>query len=90
MMYEKGSVFRLKYSGVINAEKMLRVCDMGIGIRKNEGFGRVIFIKDYEKIKYKMSKKYEFKCEKESNGPTPEDIKTLERVAKIYYFNSFL
>lgn len=64
-MYEKGSVFKMTYEGVLTAEKMREVMESGIGIRKNEGFGQVIFLKEYGQIIWKQEGK---KAEKNLNG----------------------
>lgn len=49
-MYEQGSIFKFTYKGLLTAEKMQKVMESGIGVRRNEGFGQVIFLKDYEQI----------------------------------------
>ncbi len=54
-MYEQGSVFLLRYDGTLTTERMYAVCDQGIGIRVNEGFGRVLFLEHYDKIRYKQA-----------------------------------
>lgn len=92
MMYEQGSVFRLEYTGTLTEEKMQEICDTGIGIRRNEGFGRVVFLENYEKIKYKekLPNPAENRkgMEKEGSGKEPpEDDETLKRAAKCYYRN---
>ena len=92
-MYEKGSVFKLKFDGVISEEKLKAVMDRGIGVRRNEGFGRVIFLKDYEKIKYRtdftaFSQSKEQPIEN-SEILTDEDAGTLRAVARNYYRNLF-
>ena len=90
-MYEKGSVFKLKFDGVISEEKLKEVMDRGIGVRRNEGFGRIIFLKDYEKIKYRID--YDAvsrnRPSEEIKGPADEDESTLRAVAKNYYRNLF-
>lgn len=55
VMFEQGSVFKLKYKGVLTKERMLALCDEGIGIHRNEGCGRVLFLKEYEKIENKQA-----------------------------------
>ena len=92
-MYEKGSVFKLKFDGVISEEKLKAVMDRGIGVRRNEGFGRVIFLKDYEKIKYRTdftasSQSKEQPIEKREIL-TVEDDGTLRAAARNYYRNLF-
>ena len=49
-MYQKGSVFLLTYDGEIPSDKAQEIMDEGIGVRRNEGFGRVIFLKGYDAI----------------------------------------
>lgn len=88
MMYEQGSVFHLEYKGILTKERMRQVCERGIGIRLNEGFGRVIFLKDYDKVRYKKEETYA----RESSSPAEnekyaEDRETLEIAAKGYYRN---
>lgn len=49
-MYGRGSVFKLRLHEPINEKNLLKLYDEGIGIRRNEGFGRVIFLKNYTEI----------------------------------------
>lgn len=53
-MYEQGSVFQFSYQGLLTPEKMREVMESGIGVRRNEGFGQVVFLKDYEQIIWKL------------------------------------
>ncbi len=99
VMYEQGSVFHLKYQGTLTREKMLALCDQGIGIRRNEGFGRVLFLSGYENVKYKQ--KADFDRQVDPAGRTPvgrhmddtskmryaEDQETLRIAAGCYYRN---
>lgn len=89
MMYEQGSVFRFKYEGILTVEQMRQICEKGIGIRLNEGFGRVIFLKDYGKVRYKKEETYIRKssCLAESGQQYKEDSETLKIAAKGYYRN---
>ncbi len=88
VMYEQGSVFHLEYKGTLTAERMRAICDRGIGIRRNEGFGRVIFLDNYETIRYKKAeiyiKKPEYTAE---NRQYAEDRETLKIAARGYYRN---
>lgn len=88
VMYEQGSVFHLKYSGVFTREKMRAFCDQGIGIRLNEGFGRVLFLDGYENLRYKESVQFKTTSEdtvaKQQYG---EDMDTLKVAARCYYRN---
>ena len=52
-MYEMGSVFQLCYQGVIGQEKAAELLKKGIGIRRNEGFGKVLILEGYEELKKK-------------------------------------
>ena len=89
--YEAGSVYHLEFQGTLKADCMSAFCDQGLGIRKNEGFGRIIFIKDYEKVNKKIPGTY--------SGSTlvgkltawesldEEEQETLRTAAKGYYRN---
>lgn len=52
VMYEAGSVFCLKTLGgeKISAERFAALEEEGLGIRRNEGFGQILFFDDYEKL----------------------------------------
>ena len=54
-LFEKGSVFHLRFNGKASAERMRKIMDEGIGIGGNEGFGRVLFLKDYSKLHAKLA-----------------------------------
>ncbi len=92
-MYEKGSVFEMIYEGALTAEKMREVMESGIGVRKNEGFGQVIFLKEYKQIKKKQQVTQE--QEDKKAGKTLDDQQgiirdygaddTLQIAAKNYY-----
>ncbi len=86
-MYERGSVFHLEFKGKLSKEKMLDLFDKGIGERKNEGFGRVLFLdKDYCKINKKV--KFELVVIDEYDTALwleDEDRKILKVIAKNYY-----
>lgn len=84
-MYEQGSIFHLKYNGLLTNEKMRILCDQGVGIRLNEGFGRILFLKDYENIKYKKEQKIERKKDTAVVKQYDEDQETLKAAAGCYY-----
>lgn len=91
VMYEQGSVFRLSYKGEFTVENARRLLDRGIGVRRNEGFGRVIFLKDFEKIHYKQEENFM------EEGPadrkyicTEDDEEVLKTVARCYYRNQLI
>ncbi len=53
--YQKGSVFQLTFSGTLKIEAIEKVMDRGLGERRSEGFGRVLFLRDYAKIGKKLA-----------------------------------
>ena len=84
-MYEAGSVFKLKYNGNLDFQKINELQNLGIGIRKNEGFGQIIFLNNYENL----SEKEEFTKEKANNFNvsklTNEENDVLMIIAKSLY-----
>lgn len=85
-MYEKGSIFKLKFDGVITVEKINAIQDKGIGIRRNEGFGRVLILENYENINSKLEGKWKT-SEVEDNTPYKEDRDVLRIIARNHYRN---
>ena len=87
-MYEKGSVFKLRFSGEeISADRIKNFMNEGIGVRKNEGFGRILILDDYEKISYKES--YPLGRYGSEAGSKKEDMQTLKNVAANYFYLSY-
>ncbi len=88
VMYEQGSVFHLSYNGILTRERMTALCDQGIGIRLNEGFGRLLFLKGYEDIRYKEMVQLDRKKDTDTeNAQYEEDEQTLKTAARCYYRN---
>ena len=85
VMFEQGSVFQLKFDGSITAECQNMLCDTGIGIRTNEGCGRVLFLKDYENVNSKEKIDVNYPEQKENIVTHKEDAQVLKIVAKQYY-----
>ena len=87
--YEQGSVFHLKYEGILKSEKIRELTDWGLGIKKNEGLGRILFLDKYETIKYKVihASKAENSSSQKKLELTEEDKKVLKIAAKSYYRN---
>ena len=85
-VYEKGSVFHLRFRGTIESGKAMALMDEGIGIRRNEGFGRVIFLKGYENLKKKCITE-EDSCTGTCDGFEIDDQDTLRTVAKSHLKN---
>lgn len=80
VMYAAGSVFHLKLSAAVTAERLRQLEISGIGIRRDEGFGQIAFIRDYAKIRYKqpLEKVQQERVAKTSWGKkcdTDEDIR---------------
>ena len=84
-MYQKGSVFLLKYDGVITKAKAEEVMDKGIGIRRNEGFGRVIFLKGYDEINTYDEASLQSARAAEKPELSAEDKACLKIAAKVSY-----
>lgn len=87
VMYEQGSVFHLKYKGALTREKMSALCDEGIGIRLNEGFGRVLFLSGYEGVRYKQKAQLDRREDFAVKAQYEEDRETLRAAAGCYYRN---
>lgn len=95
-MYAKGSVFHLTYKGTFSAEAMKNIMAQGIGVRRGEGFGRVIFLKEYEQLTYKLRGDLSgalsslsgtlssLPGEKTGENMTAEDKEVLAGIAKVY------
>ena len=64
-MYDRGSIFKLCCDTVPNLEKLQKLENKGIGARRAEGFGQILFLKKelFEGIRHKAAA--EEKCEKE-------------------------
>lgn len=84
VMYEQGSVFRLGFSGTLTKERIRRICDEGIGVRKNEGFGRVLFLKHYDSIRFKLTGETK-RDMPDSSEEEREDREVLRIAAKALY-----
>lgn len=83
-MYEQGSIFKLKYTGEITYDKILKLMDEGVGVRRNEGYGRVLFFREVAKYTRKIAGE----CEKLGTSTIvkqKEDQAVLKLVAKGYY-----
>lgn len=81
-MYAPGSIFLLKGSEIPDKDKIQKIEDEGIGISRNEGCGRVIFLKGFDQINQKklleadkvLLRELEFDVD-------PSDLNQLMRVA---------
>lgn len=56
VMYEAGSVFCIETEdgSEVGAEHFAELEEQGIGIRRNEGFGQVLFLDTYDQLRYKI------------------------------------
>ncbi len=87
-MYESGSIFKLKLSKKPDINVLKNIEDKGIGLKRCEGCGRVIFLKDFEKIEYKEQLE---NIKQEIYLPqqiTKEDKEVLKLIAKGIYMNA--
>lgn len=83
-MYEQGSVFKLCYEGSASLQNMQNIMQSGIGIRICEGFGRVLFLKDYKCIQFKMEgAQREISFDDVSQRES--DLKDIKIIATNYY-----
>ena len=81
--YEMGSVFHLTFRGRVTPERARSLMHEGIGMKRNEGFGRVLFLKDYENIRYKIEGEAE-KAALPKKKAEAEDPKVLKQLAVNY------
>lgn len=87
-MYEQGSIFYLKFDGIASAEALRKLMHTGIGIRRNEGFGRILFLDPdkYKKIKYKKEGVISLPTlDVDIMLDLPQNQQVLRMVAKKYY-----
>lgn len=54
-MYAAGSVFRLEFESAPDINRLREIEINGLGIAGNDGFGRVVFLADYDRITSKIS-----------------------------------
>ena len=88
-MYKKGSVFLLSFDGEMTKDRMNQVAESGLGVRIGEGFGRVIFLKDYEKVIMKAEGEESLITLGKIKGDKESDNKVLRIAARGYYRNLF-
>lgn len=88
-MYAKGSVFRLEWNGELKAGAADALMDRGIGIRRNEGFGRVLFLECYKDIGYKQKNVLTIQPD-QIPETSEEDKEVLQAAASVYYRNRLL
>ena len=93
-MYEKGSVFHLAYQGTLSQERLDDVMSKGIGVRRNEGYGQVLFLDSYESLSLKqkgtlqmMSDGISANAMSGKNSSIDEKQKVIEIAAKSHYRN---
>ncbi len=89
-MYEKGSVLKLSLPDAVSKESLETLMHEGIGEKKNEGFGRVLFLgKEYDEKKWEKEKgTLAFGISGDAAPDlTDEDKRVIRSVAKNYYRN---
>lgn len=84
-MYEQGSVFHLTYSGTLETSRILKLCDEGIGVRRNEGFGRVVILDRYEDVRNKQPGERGKRTAESGGSLSREDQEVLLTAARAYY-----
>ena len=83
-MYEQGSVFKLSYTGTASTENMNNIMNFGLGIKKNDGCGRVIFLENYEAINCKKEEVHKNELT-EAIAKNKDDDATIKIIAENYY-----
>lgn len=73
IMYEAGSVFKLEADQEIAPEAMERVRQSGIGIKREEGCGQVLFLEGYAKLDKKEALSYTAEEIEMETALTPEE-----------------
>lgn len=87
-MYEQGSIFRLAFDGTVSQGVLQELMNTGIGVRRNEGFGRILFLdpNKYKKIEYKWERAISaLALDSSTNLELPQDQQVLKQAAKKYY-----
>ena len=93
-MYEKGSVFHLTYRGSIDQTHLDAVQRGGIGVKRNEGYGQVLFISGYENLRYKkkgtanlLTSGVSAPAAGQVSQTHTEDADVIQAAAKAHYKN---
>ncbi len=86
-MYEQGSVFKLSIEGSLKKDSLVSLMDSGIGERKNEGFGRILFLgSSYEILNRKKEDNVRVGAENVCDDtPTDNELVMIKGIAKNYY-----
>lgn len=84
-LYAAGSVFRLEFEQLPDAQKLRDIEINGLGVGRNDGYGRVVFYKDYDKIKQKLAySDYEGKASEsfvsDDSCIRPEDVENDKKI----------
>lgn len=79
-MYAAGSVFRLEFESTPERDKLREIEISGLGIGKNDGYGRVIFFEAYDKITAKFS--YNDFIKSEAGGRNVSDTVSVEDISE--------
>ncbi len=93
-MYEKGSVFSLSFADEPDLEKIRCLEEKGIGIRREEGFGQIVFTDKLSEtaLRHELSKRNETEDElirgvdaEDADGLNADDKAVLKQLAAKYY-----
>jgi hypothetical protein len=79
-MYERGSVFKLKCKNPPKVEILWELQRKGIGIRRGEGFGQILFMKD---TAFEQLTKKEKQQSSKNQHPSEDGIFHCEKVAWV-------
>lgn len=80
-MYEAGSVFKLKAEETISLEKMKQLQENGLGVKKEEGCGQVLFLESYEKLCKKQKIEGQKAKPKETSYLNEKDVNQVKLIA---------
>lgn len=79
-----GSVFKYSFEGEIDIESLINLMNTGIGLRKEEGYGRFIIIDDFSVYKF-FVEDYKDKDNIELKKLSSKEKKNLENIFKKIY-----
>lgn len=79
VMYQSGSVFRLRFSEPVAPEKLAMIERQGLGVNRAEGCGRVCFTGIFDNITKKEELEPSLPEIEENTAACPEDCSALKR-----------
>lgn len=83
-MYDAGSIFKFKTKENLDIKAILDIQDAGLGLKREEGYGSIVFLKDFDKIASKEEyKKYD------ENHIINKDVSKKIETYKVQNLNKF-